>query len=188
MHCVLSLICAGTVSVGFAQEMYEVTEEEGVVRVCATAQTLEDLQNSVQVHVQTVSGSAQGMHNYMWLTCEFEVHACHEMKGNGIFKLTCALLTHSEGDDFEQVSTDIMLTLNNRTCVNITIKDDSVVENSEEFTLTLNTTDPLIHIANSEVVVRITDNDRKLLQLLTQFMRELKLLFGLDYCRGRNLS
>ena len=53
--------CAGTVSVGLAQDVYEVSEEEGVVQVCVTAQTLEDLQSSVWVHMQAVSGSAQGM-------------------------------------------------------------------------------------------------------------------------------
>ena len=74
--------------------------------------------------------------------------------------------THSEGNDFEQVSIDLRLTLNNRTCVNITIRDDAVLEGSEEFTLVLNTTDPVIHFARNEVVIRITDNDRELMQLL----------------------
>lgn len=46
-------------------------------------------------------------------------------------------------------------------CVNVTIVDDSLVENNEEFSLTLTTSDSAVSLTSSEATVTIIDNDGK---------------------------
>ena len=69
------------------------------------------------------------------------------------------LLTNSAGGvDFEVLSTEVTLT-GNSTCLDVTVIDDSVVESTETFTLTLSSADPLISVMNGVAAISILDND-----------------------------
>ncbi len=70
-----------------------------------------------------------------------------------------ALLTNSVGGvDFEVLATEFILT-GDSTCLDVMVIDDSVVESTEVFTLTLSSADPLISVINGETTISILDND-----------------------------
>ena len=50
---------------------------------------------------------------------------------------------------------------NGRKCLNVTILDDSLVERTESFMLTLVTFDPAVSLSRNEATVTIIDDDRK---------------------------
>ncbi len=48
-----------------------------------------------------------------------------------------------------------------RSCVNVTIQDDNVLEDSEQFMVTLTEEDPRVMVDRDQSSVEITDNDSK---------------------------
>ena len=50
----------------------------------------------------------------------------------------------------------------NRICRNVSSVDDDILEEDEDFTLTLNTTDSSVNLIPDEAIVTITDDDRML--------------------------
>ncbi len=46
-------------------------------------------------------------------------------------------------------------------CFKVEVVDDSIVEHTEEFSISLSSTDPLIRLNNSEATIFILDNDSK---------------------------
>ena len=53
---------------------------------------------------------------------------------------------------------------NDSRCVNISVADDTTLEMSETFTVTLATSDPDVMLGNNMTTITITDNDCKLHQ------------------------
>ena len=49
-----------------------------------------------------------------------------------------------------------------RVCRNVTSQDDTILEDDEEFTLTLTTTDGSVNLAPDQATFTIIDNDSKL--------------------------
>ena len=50
-----------------------------------------------------------------------------------------------------------------RACVNVIIRDDDIVENSETFTVRIDTSEPRVTLRPDEGVVTIIDDDGKLI-------------------------
>ena len=60
------------------------------------------------------------------------------------------------------MAADIDLTLDassSRACANITINDDDVLEDLEEFTVVLTEEDPTVDVDRDQATVQIVDND-----------------------------
>ena len=70
---------------------------------------------------------------------------------------------YTEGVDYSELHRDIYLNVTNTTfCVDVTIFDDLVLENNEQFNLVLTSTDPDIHVLGEMVTVQISDDDCEL--------------------------
>lgn len=64
--------------------------------------------------------------------------------------------------DYVSVSSDLMLDgSTTRSCLNITIEDDAVLEPVEEFVVMLTEQDPRVMVDRDQAMVEITDNDGK---------------------------
>ena len=65
--------------------------------------------------------------------------------------------------DYISVAEDLTFSANvDRVCRNVTTKGDTILEDDEEFTLTLTTTDGGVNLAPDRATVTIIDNDSKL--------------------------
>ena len=67
-------------------------------------------------------------------------------------------------DDYQELQ-GVVVVFNStvaRQCINVTTKDDNVLENSEDFQILLSSTDPNVLIGTSTSLVTITDNDCEL--------------------------
>ena len=132
----------GTVRVSFEQTVYEIAEDERTLRVCVGMETMEAFSSNFAVQITSTDKSAQGV---LFIFSE-------------VFH---TLLTNSAGGvDFEVLSTEVTLT-GNSTCLDVTVIDDSVVESTETFTLTLSSADQLISVMNGVTAISILDNDSK---------------------------
>ncbi len=66
----------------------------------------------------------------------------------------------------DYVLSPIELTLTgSSTCFNVEVMDDTNVEKTEVFTLSLSSTDPLIRVTDREANINILDNDSKLVNM-----------------------
>lgn len=68
----------------------------------------------------------------------------------------------SAGVDFDDFHTDLYLNEEKTTtCINITVRDDNVLETGEYFLVEISNYDPNIQIINGLARINIQDNDRK---------------------------
>ena len=69
-----------------------------------------------------------------------------------------------DGSDYTAVSSLLTFPATTSTgdvmrCINVSITDDSVFEESETFTVTVTTTSPRVTLGNNDTTVTITDNE-----------------------------
>ena len=69
-----------------------------------------------------------------------------------------------DGSDYTAVSSPLTFPATTSTddvmrCINVSITDDSVFEESETFTVTVTTTNPRVSLGNDYTTVNITDNE-----------------------------
>ena len=65
--------------------------------------------------------------------------------------------------DYISVAEDLTFSADvDRVCRNVTTEDDTILEDDEEFTLTLTTTDGSVNLAPDQATVAIIGNDSKL--------------------------
>lgn len=130
------------------QQSYTVAEDESFVTVCVflTGQ----LQRNVVVNVATSSSSAQGLH----------LHQNNMFIGFGFYFITI-VNRNTVGLDFNGVATDVTFPPASQLprCVDISISDDSILEEDEEFLVELSSSS-VMQLVDTVTVV-ITDNDGK---------------------------
>jgi hypothetical protein len=89
-------------------------------------------------------------------------------------------MTSLTAADFGELNPPAVLTFTNtqqRTCVNVLIVDDDVVEPLETFTVTLSSTNFQVNILTRNALVNITDNDGKLIIIkITTLMLDVMML------------
>lgn len=135
------------VTVGLEQTSYTVEEGSGTLSVCAVLSGM--AQRNVTVTLSTVQGIAQGKYTFFFQNRGTCVNSCIA------FRLTA---------DSDFTSTTIELEFqpaSTRACGNISILEDSRLENSETFSVELNTTDQAVVLNPMMAIVSIADNDSK---------------------------
>ena len=141
------------------QQMYTVREGSSPLSVCIKMNGTTE--REVIVNVSTEEGSAQGITN-------LSLHACHSTYLSRLLtKLYTALLIVTASGDFFGVS-DHELTFQSAAvsqCTEISIEDDTILENNEVFSVQLSTLDQDVFLTLSTATVTIEDNDSKLCDL-----------------------
>ena len=75
-------------------------------------------------------------------------------------KIVCS--SYSDTEDFTSAPHTLTLDGSSSTaCANITINDDDILEDQEEFMVTLTEDDPRVDVDRDQATVLITDNDSK---------------------------
>ena len=143
---------SSVVTIGFDAAAYNVTETDGSVSVGVSVQGSTTLARDVVVTVQTMGGTATGgTLMYVHTLCRCVVHVYHFLP--------------PATDDYTSVS--MTLVFNSGTIthnVMITIVDDTTVEDTESFTVSLTTGDRAVTLAPESTTVNIQDeNDSKFL-------------------------
>ena len=68
-------------------------------------------------------------------------------------------LSEGVGLDYESVSEDLLFVIEGEQCINVTVNNDGILEDTEMFFLELNTTDPRVFMFPQRAVVNVLDND-----------------------------
>ena len=68
-------------------------------------------------------------------------------------------LSEGVGLDYESVSEDLLFVIEGEQCINVTVNNDGILEDTEMFFLELNTTDPRVFMFPQRAAVNVLDND-----------------------------
>ena len=81
---------------------------------------------------------------------------------SGVLYVMCTVL-YTEGEDFNQLNTELEFdSVMLEHCVDVVIRDDTVVENTESFFMSVSSTDP-VDFTSPSVTVFISDNQDSML-------------------------
>ena len=132
------------VVVEFLQLSLAVGEGDGEVEVCVIIRG--QTERNISVTVSAMSGTASGRH------ARFHI----------IVNEPVIISINISDEDFHTFTTDLTYTpsldRNQTLCVNITIMDDSILENEEDFTVSISSTDSSV-ITGPPSTISIIDND-----------------------------
>jgi len=133
------------VQVSLDEASYDVAEGDGFISGCVVLKGL--IERNVTVNLFTENNTATGIYRVLTVP--------------DVLKLNCYLLL--EPEDYLAVSIPVIFSpdgLRSRMlCGNITIVDDTVLENTEVFSVTLNTSDTFVEFVQQSSPVNIEDND-----------------------------
>ena len=143
------------VQFGLEQSVYPVSESAGTVEVCVVASFSDNSQGSVTFDIVSSPGTASG--NYLSvclsLFLRLSVHLSVCPSGCSSYSLCFA-----GPGDYTGISQTLVLPAGaTRTCVDITIIADAVVEADEFFMVTISSLDPSVQFTITSAEVLISD-------------------------------
>ena len=127
----------------FIPLMLDVNEGDGIVEVCVMLASLNSTEREVIVTLTPDTGTGKFRKCHVCIDCN---------------------IYHCTATDADYISSALVVTISagsDGQCIGINITNDMALEFSENFILTLTTTDPDVLLGNSETIIQITDDDGK---------------------------
>ena len=152
----LAIICSTGINIGLEMQDYTVPEEGGTVEVCVVV-TGGTLSETVTVTLETFQDSAIGK--------------CFQLQ---ILSANQSIFIHSptDGEDYDGTVVQLMFNATvRRSCADIPITDDPLVEQMERFNVSISTDNPDIIPDPPTGVVTIVDNDGEPLSMLHMLLK-----------------
>ena len=174
------MVPPAVVEMGIAKSSYTILEGEGMAEVCVELAGL--IERSVAVNISTVpSGQAEGMYGSKFLTLDNT-----QLTSNSSFSPSLSLsfplfpfllspslslpplwshpfLKHPAGVDYVETSATLVYepsgSAEQLLCQEVPIQNDTILENTESFDVTISTNDRGVNLTRSRVPVYIQDDD-----------------------------